>query len=36
MLKTLAYATLFGTALVGSSALGADNPAVSQPGQAST
>ena len=35
MLKTLVYATLFSTALVGSSALGADNPAVSQPGQAS-
>ena len=28
MLKTLAYATLFSTALVGSSALGEDNPAV--------
>ena len=41
MLKTLAFATLFSTALVGSSALGADNPAVpkdqpSQPGQASS
>ena len=28
MLKTLAYATLFSTALAGSSALGEDNPAV--------
>jgi hypothetical protein len=36
MLKTLAYATLFGTALIGSSAYGADNPAASkdQPPQA--
>ena len=35
MLKTLAYATLFSTALVGSSALGEDNPAVpkNQPAQ---
>ena len=30
MLRTLAYATLFSTALVGSSALGADNAAVSK------
>ena len=35
MLKTLAYATLFSTALVGSSAMGEDNPAVpkNQPAQ---
>ena len=35
MLKTLAYATLFSTALVGSGALGEDNPAVpkNQPAQ---
>jgi sporulation protein YlmC with PRC-barrel domain len=38
MLKTLAYATLFSTALVGSSALGEDNPAVpkNQPAQVQT
>ena len=36
MLKTLAYATLFSTALIGSSAYSADNPAVpkDQPPQA--
>jgi sporulation protein YlmC with PRC-barrel domain len=36
MLKTLAYATLFSTALIGSSAYGADNPAApkDQPPQA--
>jgi sporulation protein YlmC with PRC-barrel domain len=36
MLKTLAYATLFSTALIGSSAYGADNPAApkDQPAQA--
>jgi hypothetical protein len=35
MLKTIAYATLFSTALVGSTALGEDNPAVpkNQPAQ---
>ena len=36
MLRTLAYATLFSTALIGTSAYGADNPAVpkDQPAQA--
>lgn len=35
MLKTLAYTTLFSTALIGSSAYGADNPApANQPAQA--
>ena len=38
MLKTLAYATLFSTALAGSNALGEDNPAVpkAQPAQVQT